>query len=123
MHTHERPLQAKITKVYAPFWLSVGRCPPITFRLIDLSGRTTKKIAFPFLSKRNNELVLEEISEEEIYEGNTIASVLNFKLLGLSASINLSTEESFGPVKDLSPLGDMVKNLNLVWYTMFYPSL
>lgn len=88
-----------------------------------MSGRTTKKIAFPFLSKRNNELVLEEISEEEIYEGNTIAPVLNFKLLGLSASINMSSEESFGPVKDLSPLGDMVKNLNLVWYTMFYPSL
>nr|XP_016473057.1 PREDICTED: uncharacterized protein LOC107795012 [Nicotiana tabacum] len=117
VHTHERPLQAKITKVYAPFWLSVGRCPPITFRLIDLSGRTTKKIAFPFLSKRNNELVLEEISEEEIYEGNTIASVLNFKLLGLSASINLSTEESFGPVKDLSPLGDMDGSLDFCAYS------
>ncbi|OIT20385.1 hypothetical protein A4A49_38349 [Nicotiana attenuata] len=108
VHTHERPLQAKITKVYAPFWLSVGRCPPITFRLIDLSGRTTKKIAFPLLSKRNNELVLEEISEEEIYERNTIASVLNFKLLGLSASIKLSSKESFGPVKDLSPMAHWI---------------
>lgn len=75
-----------------------------------MNGRKTKKkIALPLLSKRNNDLVLEEISEEEIYEGNTIASVINFKLLGLSAS--LSGEKSFGPVKDLSPLGDMVKNL------------
>lgn len=77
-----------------------------------MSGRKTKKkIALPLLSKRNNDLFLEEISEEEIYEGNTIASFINFKLLGLSASINLSGEKSFGPVKDLSPLGDMVKNL------------
>lgn len=123
MHTHERPLQAKITKVYAPFWLSVARCPPMTFRIIDLSARKTKKkITLPLLSKKNNDLLLEEISEEEIYEGNTIASALNFKLLGLSASINLSSEESFGPVKDLSPLGDMVKNLNPV-YCMFLSSL
>ncbi|XP_060207492.1 uncharacterized protein LOC132635217 [Lycium barbarum] len=115
-HTHERPLQAKITKVYAPFWLSVARCPPITFRLIDLSGRKTKKIALPLLSKRNNDPVLEEISEEEIDEGNTIASALNFKLLGLSASINLSSEENFGPVKDLSPLGDMDGSLEFCAY-------
>lgn len=116
-HTHERPLQAKITKVYAPFWLSVARCPPITFRLIDLSGRKTKKkIALPLLSKRNNDLFLEEISEEEIYEGNTIASFINFKLLGLSASINLSGEKSFGPVKDLSPLGDMDGSLDFWAY-------
>ncbi|XP_015084887.1 uncharacterized protein LOC107028368 [Solanum pennellii] len=116
-HTHERPLQAKITKVYAPFWLSVARCPPITFRLIDLSGRKTKKkIALPLLSKRNNDLFLEEISEEEIYEGNTIASFINFKLLGLSASINLSGEKSFGPVKDLSPLGDMDGSLDFCAY-------
>ncbi|CAN4127752.1 unnamed protein product [Withania somnifera] len=116
-HTHERPLQAKITKVYAPFWLSVARCPPMTFRLIDLSGqKAKKKIALPLLSKRSNDLVQEEISEEEILEGNTIASVLNFKLLGLSASINLSSEANFGPVKDLSPLGDMDGSLDFCAY-------
>lgn len=71
----------------------------------------TEKISFLFQSKKNNELILEEITEEEIYEGHTIASALNFKLFGLSVSISQSGKEHFGPVKDLSPLGDMVDSI------------
>lgn len=71
----------------------------------------TRKISIPFQSKKNNKLILEEITEEEIHEGHTIASALNFKSLGLSVSISQSGKEQFGPVKDLSPLGDMVDSI------------
>lgn len=108
-HNNERPVLEKIVRVYAPYWFAIARCPPLTFRILDMSRRkTTRRIGVPFQSKRNNEVILQEISKEEINEGHTIASALNFKLLGLSASISQSSEEHFGPVTDLSPLGDMV---------------
>lgn len=59
-------------------------------------------------SKTNNEVIYEEITEEEMYQGNTIASALNFKILGLAVSITESGNKQFGPVRDLSALGDMV---------------
>jgi len=107
----DNPLLAKIIRVYSPYWFVIARCPPLTFRLLDVTGRkNTRKINFPFPSGKKNEVILEEITEEEIYEGHTIASALNFKSMGLSVSVTQSGKELFGPVKSLSPLGDMVGN-------------
>lgn len=105
-HTAEMPLQPKIIKVYSPYWFGIARCPPLSFRLIDASVKRVKRNPLSFQTKRINEVILEEITDEEIDEGYTIASALNFKSLGLCASIGGG--EQFGPVKDLSPLGDMV---------------
>lgn len=77
-------------------------------------GVRKSKIPLSFTTKRIKEVTLEEITEEEIHEGATIASALNFKSLGLSASISQAGGEHFGPVKDLSPLGDMVSKINLI---------
>ncbi|KAE8055526.1 hypothetical protein FH972_012359 [Carpinus fangiana] len=113
----ERPLLAKVIRVYAPYWFAVVRCPPLTFRLLDLPGKKhTWKFSVPFQSKKTNEVLFEEITEEEIFEGHTIASALNFNTLGLSVSIAQSGEERFGPVKNLSPLGDMDGSLDLYAY-------
>lgn len=109
-HDKEKPLVAKIVRVYSPYWLATARCPPLTFRLLDVSGEKTRKISL-FQPKKSNKVILEEITEEEIYEGYTIASALNFKQLGISASITQFGGEHFGPVKDLSPLADMVAKL------------
>lgn len=112
----ERPLLEKIIRVYAPYWFAVVRCPPLTFRLLDLAGKKhTWKFSFPFQSKKTNEVLFEEITEEEIFEGHTIASALNFNTLGLSVSIAQSGEERFGPVKNLSPLGDMVLPISILY--------
>lgn len=84
-------LLAKIIRVYSPYWFSIARCPPLTLRFLDKTGGKQKsKIALPFQSKEKNEIILEEITEEEIYEGYTIASALNFKLLSISVSITQS---------------------------------
>ncbi|KAM6557396.1 hypothetical protein CsatB_004415 [Cannabis sativa] len=104
----EQLLHAKIVKVYAPYWLDIARCPSLTCRLIDITGKKhTRKFSVPFRSKKNNEVVQEEITEEEMHEGHTMTSTLNFKLLGIAVSIAESGNEQFGPIKDLSPLGDM----------------
>lgn len=64
----------------------------------------------------NDEVIFEEITEEEMFEGYTIASALNFKFLGLSVSITQSGGAQFGPAQDLSPLGDMVDMILVVYY-------
>ncbi|XP_028077973.1 LOW QUALITY PROTEIN: uncharacterized protein LOC114279888 [Camellia sinensis] len=117
-HDKERPLLAKIIRLYSPYWFAIARCPPLTLRLFDTAGtKQTRKIPFPFLSKENNVVIFEEITEEDIYEGYTIASVLNFKLLSLSVSVTQSGREGrFGPPKDLSPLGDMDGSLDICAY-------
>lgn len=111
-HSEERPLIHKIIKVYSPYWIRVARCPPLSFRLLDSSFKRSKKFQLSFHTKRTKEVILEEITDEEMYDGHTIASALNFKSLGLSASINHTGVERFGPVKDLSSLGDMVNSSN-----------
>ena len=116
-HEKEQSLLEKIIRVYAPYWFAIARCPPLTLRLLDLTGRRQEwKSSLPFHSKKNNEVIFEEITEEEIFEGYTIASALNFKLLGLSVSITQSGAEQFGPVQDLSPLGDTVDTILVVYY-------
>lgn len=110
---HDKGLLEKVVRVYAPYWFATARCPPLTYRLLDMSGK--KKTRKVFQSKKNEE-ILQEITEEEIFEGHTIASGLNFKYLGLSVSINQIGKGQFGPVKDLSPLGDMVGLISEVLY-------
>ncbi|PON47154.1 Vacuolar protein sorting-associated protein, partial [Parasponia andersonii] len=110
----EHLLHAKIVRVYAPYWFEIARCPSLTCRLIDITGKShTRKFSVPFHSKKNNEVIVGEIVEEEMHEGHTIASALKFKLLGLAVSISQSGKDHFGPVKDLSPLGDMDGALDL----------
>lgn len=119
----EQPLLAKIIRVYAPYWFAVARCPPLTFRLVDLPGRKhTRKIALPFQSKKKNEVLFEEITEEEIFGGVTIASALDFNNVGLSVSIAQSGKEQFGPVKDLSPLGDTVLPVSIFYDIIAFSS-
>lgn len=96
-------------KIYAPIWFSIARDISLTLRLLDLPGnKKTKKVGLPFRNKKNDEVVPLEITEEDIYEGHTIASTMNFKLLGLSVSLSQSGNQQYGPAKDLSALGDMV---------------
>ncbi|XP_068305501.1 uncharacterized protein [Pyrus communis] len=110
----ERPLQAKIIRLYSPYWYSISWCPPLKLRLLNIKGKKhMRKVGNPFRSTKDNETILEEITEEEIYEGHTIASPLKFKLLGLALSIDQSGKEQFGPVKDLSPLDDTDGSLDL----------
>ncbi|XP_073134921.1 uncharacterized protein [Henckelia pumila] len=115
-HSEERPLIPKVIKVYSPYWIRVARCPPLSFRLIDSSFKRSKKFRLSFQTKRTKEDILQEITDEEMYDGHTIASALNFKSLGLSASINHTGVEQFGPENDLSPLGDMDGSLDLFAY-------
>lgn len=105
----EHPLLAKSIRVYAPYWLGVARCPPLRYRILDMAGKKrTQKISARFQTNRKNGSIFEEITEEEIYEGYTIASALNFNILALSVAVAQTGNEHFGPVKDLTPLGDMV---------------
>lgn len=127
---NERPLAPKILRVYSPYWLTMARCPPLTFRLVDMSLKKSKsKVSLPFKSKKTNEVILEEITEEEFHDGYTIASALNFKLLGMSASVSDNGSDHFGDVRDLSALGDMVIIFisplidNFLFFYDFYESI
>ncbi|XP_048140983.1 uncharacterized protein LOC115736923 isoform X3 [Rhodamnia argentea] len=114
-YEREQPMLSKVIRVYAPYWFEIARCPPLTLRLIDMGGKkSTRKFALPFHSKKSNAKIVEEIAEEEIYDGHTIASALNFNILGLSVSS--SGEAHFGPVKDLSLLGDVDGSLDINAY-------
>ncbi|KAL1194607.1 hypothetical protein V5N11_031431 [Cardamine amara subsp. amara] len=116
-YDEQQKVLSKMIRVYAPFWFSIARCPSLTLRLLDLSGKKqTRKLGLPFRNKKNDEVVLEEVTEEEIYEGHTIASTLNFKLLGLSVSISQFGNQQHGPAKDLSALGDMDGSLDVDAY-------
>ncbi|XVE65214.1 hypothetical protein DITRI_Ditri07aG0162900 [Diplodiscus trichospermus] len=113
-YENERPMMSRTIRVYAPYWFSVSRCPPLTYRYVDVGGKTLKrKIGFPLHSRKTNEGIIEEITDEEMCGGHTIASALNFNLLGLCVAITEYGNEHFGPVKDLSPLGDMDGSVDL----------
>ncbi|TYI15495.1 hypothetical protein ES332_A08G190100v1 [Gossypium tomentosum] len=112
----EQTILSKTIRVYAPYWFSVSRCPPLTYRLVDIGGKkSTRKIRFPLRAKKENEGI-EEITDEEMYNGHTIASSLNFDLYGLCVAVTGPSNEHFGPVKDLSPLSDMDGSLDLYAY-------
>ncbi|PIA31101.1 hypothetical protein AQUCO_05300138v1 [Aquilegia coerulea] len=98
---------AKVVRIYAPYWFASERCPPLTYRLVETAKRRKRNFPLPFPSQKSSEIILEEITEEELLQGYTISSALNFKILGLSVSISQFGKGHFGPVRDLSSLGDM----------------
>lgn len=75
---------------------------------MDISGK--EKTRFPRMSQsaKNTEKNNWKVTPDEMVDGYTIASVLGFKGLGMSASIVTQGQETFGPVKELMPLSDMV---------------
>ncbi|KAK6935059.1 Pleckstrin homology domain [Dillenia turbinata] len=115
-HDSKWPLAAKLIRIYSPYWLSIARCQPLTIRFLDIAGRRKWNVASPFQSEKKGEKILAEISEEEIFEGCTVAPALNFKLSGISVSMAHSGKENFGPVKELSPLGDMDGSIDIDAY-------
>ncbi|KAK3153327.1 hypothetical protein QOZ80_2BG0170820 [Eleusine coracana subsp. coracana] len=108
-------LMARVIRIYAPYWISFARLPPLTLRLIDISGRKEKRRfrARPHLER--SEKLLYDIKPDELVEGYTIAFGLNFKGLGLSSSVSRHGGQ-FGLVKELSSLGDMDGTVDLSAY-------
>ncbi|XP_068635813.1 uncharacterized protein [Aristolochia californica] len=110
-------LVSKVIRVYAPYWIVSARCPPLKYRFINLMGvKKRRHISLPFHTNQVAEKIMGHIVDEEMVEGYTIFSALNFKLSGLSVSIIGEDEEHFGPVRDLSPLGDMDGSVDLYAY-------
>uniref|UniRef100_A0A0E0BDW2 PH domain-containing protein n=1 Tax=Oryza glumipatula TaxID=40148 RepID=A0A0E0BDW2_9ORYZ len=100
-------LMARAIRIYVPYWISFARLPPINLQLIDISGRKDKRRFLARPRSERSDKILYEINHEELVEGYTIASGLNFKGLGLSASACRHGSGQFGLLKELSPLGDM----------------
>ncbi|PNT67930.1 hypothetical protein BRADI_3g33740v3 [Brachypodium distachyon] len=100
-------LMAKVIRIYVPYWISFARLPPVTLQFIDTTGKKDKKRYIARPRAERNDKLLYNINHEELVEGYTIASGLNFKGLGLSARVCRHGEGQFGAVKFLSPLGDM----------------
>ncbi|XP_077244890.1 pleckstrin homology (PH) domain-containing protein [Tasmannia lanceolata] len=113
----EQQFVAKVVRIYTPYWFASARCPPLTYRFVDISGRRERwHFSRPFQTNQILEKVVGEITEDEIFEGYTIDSALNFGLLGLSVSISSPEKERFGPAKELSPLGSMDGSIDLYAY-------
>ncbi|KAI3918587.1 hypothetical protein MKX01_041907, partial [Papaver californicum] len=115
-HDQEQLMVAKIVRIYAPFWIASARCPPLTYQLVATAGKKKRNFSLTLSSKQSTEMIVEEITEQEIFEGYTIDSTLNFKSMGLSVSISQSSKKHFGPVTDLSSLGDMDGTVDLYAY-------
>ncbi|KAK9144775.1 hypothetical protein Sjap_004678 [Stephania japonica] len=107
-------LLARVVRVYAPYWITSARCPPLTCRLVEFGRKASFPLSFP--SRQRSEVLVEEITESELLEGYTIDSTLNFKLMGMSISIDKSNKKFYGPFQDLSPLGDMDGSVDLYAY-------
>lgn len=99
---------SKVIRIYVPYWISCARLPPLSLCVMDISGK--ERTRFPRMSQtaKRTEKTLWKITPDEMVDGYTIASVLGFQGLGMSAAIITQGQESFGPVKELTPLGDMV---------------
>lgn len=110
-------LMARLIRIYVPYWISFSRLPPLTLRLIDISGRKEKRRLLSRSHLERGEKQLYDIKHDELVEGYTIASGLNFKGLGLLSSVGHGGR--FGSVKELSPLGDMV-SLDLLFFFFLF---
>lgn len=98
---------ARVIRIYVPYWISFARLPPLTLRFIDTSGKKEKKRILARSHLERSEKHLYDINHDELVDGYTIASGLNFKGLGLQSSVG-GHGGRFGSVKELSALGDMV---------------
>lgn len=109
-------LMAMVIRIYVPYWISFARLPPLTLQFIDISGRKDKRHFLARPRFERSEKLLYDIKHEELVEGYTIASGLNFKGLGLSACVCRHGGGRFGSLKELSPLGDMDGAVDLSAY-------
>ncbi|KAL6008538.1 hypothetical protein ACLOJK_034051 [Asimina triloba] len=109
-------LAAKVVRIYSPYWIASARCPPLTYRLVDISSRKGRLHFFLPYHSSQTENNVRQITEDEVREGYTIDSGLNLRRLGLSVSISRHGKERFGPVKDLGPLGGMDGSIDLYAY-------
>ena len=66
-HEKEQSLLEEIIRVYTPYLFAIARCPPLTLRLLDITGRRQSMEEFSPISlkKKNNEAIFEETIEEE----------------------------------------------------------
>jgi vacuolar protein sorting-associated protein 13A/C len=101
-------LMARVIRIYVPYWISFARLPPLTLQFIDITGRRDKRRYLARPRAERSDKILYDIEHEELVDGYTIASGLNFKGLGLSACVCRHGGAQFGALKELSPLGDMV---------------
>jgi vacuolar protein sorting-associated protein 13A/C len=108
---------ARVIRIYVPYWISFARLPPLTLRLIDISGKKEKKRLLARSHLERSEKHLYDIKHDELVEGYTIASGLNFKGLGLLSSVG--GQGQFGAVKELTPLGDMVSLVFFYLYILY----
>ncbi|XP_073000916.1 uncharacterized protein [Typha latifolia] len=110
-------LVARTIRICVPFWISSSRCPPLIYRVVDMSGkREGRHSRISIHSDIRSEKILWQVTQEEMVGGYSIASGLNFKTLGISASISKHGKECFGPVRELAPLGDMDGSIDLSAY-------
>ncbi|MQL75897.1 hypothetical protein Taro_008256 [Colocasia esculenta] len=108
-------MQSRLIRIYVPYWISSTRCPPLIYRIVDVSERR-ERTRFAFRSRQQDEKVILQITQDEMLEGDTISAALNFKHLGMSLSLGRPGKENFGPVKELLPLGDMDGSMDLYAY-------
>ncbi|KAF8689392.1 hypothetical protein HU200_041935 [Digitaria exilis] len=108
-------LMARVIRIYVPYWISFARLPPLTLRFIDTSGKKEKKRFLARSHLERSEKHLYDIKHDELVDGYTIASGLNFKGLGLLSSLG-GHGGRFGSVKELSALGDMDGAVDLSAY-------
>lgn len=100
-------LMARVIRIYVPYWISFARLPPLTLQFIDITGRRDKRRYLARPRAEKSDKLLYGIGHEELVDGYTIASGLNFKGLGLSACVSRNGQQ-LGALKELSPLADMV---------------
>lgn len=100
-------LMARVIRIYVPYWISFARLPPLTLQFIDITGRRDKRRYLARPRAEKSDKLLYGIGHEELVDGYTIASGLNFKGLGLSACVCRNGQQ-LGALKELSPLADMV---------------
>ncbi|KAJ4777649.1 Pleckstrin (PH) domain-containing protein isoform 2 [Rhynchospora pubera] len=105
---------SKVIRIYVPYWISCARLPPLGLCIMDISGKERTRFLRMSQSANKSEKIISKVTPDEMVDGYTIASVLGFKGLALSASIVSQGKEVFGPVKDLTPLGDMDGSIDLI---------
>ncbi|XP_031502249.1 uncharacterized protein LOC116265643 [Nymphaea colorata] len=95
---------AKVIRIYSPYWIEFSRCPPLTCRLVSLPARG--RYSSSLLLNKDNENVV-ELTSDEMVDGCTIGSVINFGNMGMSVTMSGPDNPVFGPVSDLSLLGGL----------------
>ncbi|XP_073352999.1 uncharacterized protein [Aegilops tauschii subsp. strangulata] len=105
-------LMARVIRIYVPYWISFARLPPLTLQFVDITGRRDKRRYLARPRAEKSDKLLYGIGHEELVDGYTIASGLNFKGLGLSACVSRNGQQ-LGALKELSPLADMDGTVDL----------